>query len=101
MKKDTVTQVVFLDEAMKVRGNMHESRKFDFHITFVSPNCQLLENKPSAIFWTSLGKSLDKHARDSAKSAYVFEPAARVSVNPGPHLFWWDLVQVPHSSNKP
>ncbi|KAF9467272.1 Golgi transport complex subunit 5-domain-containing protein [Collybia nuda] len=46
MKKDTTTQVVFLDEAMK-----------------------LLENKPSATFWTSLGRSLEKHARDSAKSS--------------------------------
>ncbi|RDB25440.1 Conserved oligomeric Golgi complex subunit 5 [Hypsizygus marmoreus] len=46
MKKDAVTQVVFLDEAMK-----------------------LLENKPSATFWTSLGRSLEKHARDSAKSS--------------------------------
>ncbi|KAG5646264.1 hypothetical protein DXG03_003860 [Asterophora parasitica] len=46
MKKDTVTQALFLDEAMKV-----------------------LENKPSATFWTSLGRSLEKHARDSAKSS--------------------------------
>ncbi|KAG5637228.1 hypothetical protein H0H81_005350 [Sphagnurus paluster] len=46
LKKDTVTQALFLDEAMKV-----------------------LENKPSATFWTSLGRSLEKHARDSAKSS--------------------------------
>ncbi|KAJ6558556.1 Golgi transport complex subunit 5-domain-containing protein [Mycena vulgaris] len=46
MKRDTISQVVFLDEAMK-----------------------LLENKPSATFWTSLGKSLEKHTRDSARSS--------------------------------
>ncbi|KAG6832503.1 hypothetical protein H0H87_001428 [Tephrocybe sp. NHM501043] len=46
LKKDTVTQALFLDEAMK-----------------------LLENKPSATFWTSLGRSLEKHARDAAKSS--------------------------------
>ncbi|KAF7362065.1 Conserved oligomeric Golgi complex subunit 5 [Mycena venus] len=46
MKRDTISQVVFLDEAMK-----------------------LLENKPSATFWTSLGKSLEKHTRDSARGS--------------------------------
>ncbi|KAF8891707.1 Golgi transport complex subunit 5-domain-containing protein [Infundibulicybe gibba] len=46
MKRDMATQVVFLDEAMK-----------------------LLENKPSAMFWAFLGRSLDKHSRDSAKGS--------------------------------
>ncbi|KAF5351759.1 hypothetical protein D9756_007411 [Leucocoprinus leucothites] len=46
MKKDTITQVVFLDEAMK-----------------------LLENRPSATFWTSLTRSLDKHVRDTLKGS--------------------------------
>ncbi|KAJ7251785.1 Golgi transport complex subunit 5-domain-containing protein [Mycena haematopus] len=46
MKRDTISQVVFLDEAMK-----------------------LLENKPSVTFWTSLGKSLEKHTRDSARGS--------------------------------
>ncbi|KNZ78795.1 Conserved oligomeric Golgi complex subunit 5 [Termitomyces sp. J132] len=46
LKKDATTQAIFLDEAMK-----------------------LLENKPSAIFWTSLGRSLEKHARDAAKNS--------------------------------
>ncbi|KAF8908809.1 Golgi transport complex subunit 5-domain-containing protein [Mucidula mucida] len=46
LKKDTVTQSVFLDEAMKV-----------------------LENKPSATFWTSLARALEKHAWDAAKSS--------------------------------
>ncbi|KIY53032.1 hypothetical protein FISHEDRAFT_63466 [Fistulina hepatica ATCC 64428] len=46
LKKDTVTQVVFLDEAMK-----------------------LLENKPSVTFWTSLGRALERHARDAAKGS--------------------------------
>ncbi|KAJ7078893.1 Golgi transport complex subunit 5-domain-containing protein [Mycena belliarum] len=46
MKRDTISQVVFIDEAMK-----------------------LLENKPSVTFWMSLGKSLEKHARDSARGS--------------------------------
>ena len=44
VKKDLVTKVGFLDEAMKV-----------------------LENKPSTSFWTALGASLDKQVRDAAK----------------------------------
>ncbi|KAI0329225.1 hypothetical protein GY45DRAFT_1325329 [Cubamyces sp. BRFM 1775] len=46
VKRDPVTDVVFLDEAMKV-----------------------LENKPSTTFWASLGKSLEKQARDAAKGS--------------------------------
>ncbi|KAG6862317.1 hypothetical protein C0995_016015 [Termitomyces sp. Mi166 len=46
LKKDAATQAIFLDEAMK-----------------------LLENKPSATFWTSLSRSLEKYARDAAKSS--------------------------------
>lgn len=46
LKRDAMSQVVFLDEAMKI-----------------------LENKPSSIFWSSLGRSLEKHARDSAKGS--------------------------------
>ncbi|TBU41671.1 Golgi transport complex subunit 5-domain-containing protein [Dichomitus squalens] len=46
IKRDPVTDVVFLDEAMKV-----------------------LENRPSTTFWSSLGRSLEKHARDAAKSS--------------------------------
>ncbi|KAL0956119.1 hypothetical protein HGRIS_002286 [Hohenbuehelia grisea] len=46
LKKDAVSQAVFFDEAMK-----------------------LLENKPSATFWTSLSRALEKHARDAAKSS--------------------------------
>ncbi|KAL4267054.1 Conserved oligomeric Golgi complex subunit 5 [Pleurotus pulmonarius] len=46
IKKDTVTHVVFLDETMK-----------------------LLENTPSASFWTSLSWSLEKHARDASKNS--------------------------------
>ena len=44
IKRDPVTDVVFLDEAMKV-----------------------LENRPSTTFWASLGRSLEKNARDAAK----------------------------------
>ncbi|KAI0316244.1 Golgi transport complex subunit 5-domain-containing protein [Amylostereum chailletii] len=46
LKKDPVSQVVFLDEAMKV-----------------------LEGKPSTTFWTALGRSLEKQSRDSAKNS--------------------------------
>ncbi|RPD78344.1 hypothetical protein L226DRAFT_502792 [Lentinus tigrinus ALCF2SS1-7] len=46
IKRDPVTDVVFLEEAMKV-----------------------LENRPSTTFWTSLGRSLEKNARDAAKGS--------------------------------
>ncbi|KAI0044340.1 hypothetical protein FA95DRAFT_1497209 [Auriscalpium vulgare] len=46
LKKDPVSQVVFLDEAMKV-----------------------LESKPSTTFWSALGRSLEKQARDGAKNS--------------------------------
>ncbi|RPD63802.1 hypothetical protein L227DRAFT_542790 [Lentinus tigrinus ALCF2SS1-6] len=46
IKRDPVTDVVFLDEAMKV-----------------------LENRPSTTFWTSLGRSLEKNARDATKGS--------------------------------
>jgi conserved oligomeric Golgi complex subunit 5 len=44
VKKDLVTKVGFLDEAMKV-----------------------LENKPSTSFWSALGQSLEKQVKDAAK----------------------------------
>ncbi|KAL4074200.1 Golgi transport complex subunit 5-domain-containing protein [Scleroderma citrinum] len=46
LKKDPTTGTSFLDESMKA-----------------------LENKPSSIFWASLGKLLEKCARDTAKSS--------------------------------
>jgi hypothetical protein len=46
LKKDPITQRSFLDDIMKV-----------------------LENKPSSTFWTSLGRSLEKYARDAAKGS--------------------------------
>ncbi|THH21356.1 hypothetical protein EW146_g175 [Bondarzewia mesenterica] len=46
LKKNPVSQVVFLDEAMK-----------------------LLENKPSSMFWSALGQSLEKQSRDGAKNS--------------------------------
>ncbi|KZT65969.1 hypothetical protein DAEQUDRAFT_813938 [Daedalea quercina L-15889] len=46
LKKDPMTQVVFLDEAMKT-----------------------LESKPSTFFWNALGRSLEKHAKDAAKGS--------------------------------
>ncbi|KAG7446461.1 uncharacterized protein BT62DRAFT_949336 [Guyanagaster necrorhizus] len=50
IKKDTISHVVFLDEAMK-----------------------LLENKPSATFWTALARSLEKNARDAARSSMFLQ----------------------------
>ena len=44
MKKDATTHVVFLDEAMKS-----------------------LENKPSAMFWVTLGRALSKHCQEACK----------------------------------
>ncbi|ESK92953.1 conserved oligomeric golgi complex subunit 5-like [Moniliophthora roreri MCA 2997] len=52
LKKDTVSQIVFLDEAMK-----------------------LLENTPSATFWTALSRSLEKTTRDSAKASTFLQQA--------------------------
>ncbi|KAF5370568.1 hypothetical protein D9758_002084 [Tetrapyrgos nigripes] len=46
MKRDTISQTLFLDEAMT-----------------------LLENKPSAAFWTSLSRSIEKYTRDSSRSS--------------------------------
>ncbi|KAF9245062.1 Golgi transport complex subunit 5-domain-containing protein [Melanogaster broomeanus] len=46
VKKDPLTGVSFLDESMKA-----------------------LDNKPSTTFWASLGKSLERYARDAAKSS--------------------------------
>jgi hypothetical protein len=44
LKKDPLSGVSFLDEALKA-----------------------IDSKPSTLFWASLGKSLDKYARDAAK----------------------------------
>ncbi|KDQ57683.1 hypothetical protein JAAARDRAFT_156584 [Jaapia argillacea MUCL 33604] len=46
IKKDPLTQTVFLDEAM-----------------------QLLENQPSSTFWAALGGALEKQSRDAAKGS--------------------------------
>ncbi|KAJ3749149.1 Golgi transport complex subunit 5-domain-containing protein [Lentinula detonsa] len=46
LKRDTVSQTVFLDQAMTI-----------------------LENKPSATFWTALGRALERHGRDSARGS--------------------------------
>ncbi|KAI0267074.1 Golgi transport complex subunit 5-domain-containing protein [Gloeopeniophorella convolvens] len=46
LKKDPVSQIVFLDEAMKV-----------------------LESKPSTTFWAALGRSLEKQTREAAKNS--------------------------------
>ena len=48
VKKDLVTKVGFLEEAMKV-----------------------LENKPSVSFWAALGQSLEKQVKDAAKGGLI------------------------------
>ncbi|KAI0779742.1 Golgi transport complex subunit 5-domain-containing protein [Fomes fomentarius] len=56
VKRDPVTDVVFLDEAMKV-----------------------LENRPSTTFWASLGRSLEKNARDAAKGSTFLQQTLSTS----------------------
>ncbi|KAF5389498.1 hypothetical protein D9757_004352 [Collybiopsis confluens] len=46
LKRDPISQTLFLDEVMAV-----------------------LENKPSATFWTALSRTLEKHGRDSARGS--------------------------------
>lgn len=67
VKRDPVTDVVFLDEAMKV-GHVLEHVAHSF-LTILCP--QVLENRPSTTFWASLGRSLEKNARDAAKGAHI------------------------------
>ncbi len=62
MRKDPVSHVLFLDEAMKVSALIKAIVS-----PFNCPRLQVLENKPSAIFWGALGRSLEKQARDAAK----------------------------------
>ncbi|EIN11737.1 hypothetical protein PUNSTDRAFT_119002 [Punctularia strigosozonata HHB-11173 SS5] len=50
LRKDPVSGVVFLDEAMKV-----------------------LENKPSSIFWTALSHALEKQAREATKASMFLQ----------------------------
>ncbi|KAG2015937.1 hypothetical protein CC2G_009155 [Coprinopsis cinerea AmutBmut pab1-1] len=52
IKKDPTTQVNFLEDVVKV-----------------------LENKPSAIFWMSLSRSLDKHFKDCTKASAFLQQA--------------------------
>ncbi|KAI0342194.1 hypothetical protein BDW22DRAFT_1376570 [Trametopsis cervina] len=56
VKKDAVSQVVFLDEAMKV-----------------------IENKPSATFWSTLGQSLEKQVRDATKGSSFLQQTLSAS----------------------
>ncbi|KIY65678.1 hypothetical protein CYLTODRAFT_492125 [Cylindrobasidium torrendii FP15055 ss-10] len=55
LKRDAATQAVFLDEAMKV-----------------------LENRPSAIFWTSLARAFEKYAWESAKASTFLQQTLSV-----------------------
>ncbi|TFK75335.1 hypothetical protein BDN72DRAFT_954963 [Pluteus cervinus] len=52
VKKDATTQVNFLDEAMK-----------------------LLDSRPSTTFWSSLSQTLEKHAKDGAKTSTFLHQA--------------------------
>ncbi|KAI9456296.1 Golgi transport complex subunit 5-domain-containing protein [Russula earlei] len=52
LKKDPISQIVFLGEAMKV-----------------------LESKPSATFWAALARSLERQTRDGAKNSTFLQQA--------------------------
>lgn len=61
LKKDPISQIVFLDEAMKV--------SLSFHHAYNPRNApQVLESKPSTTFWGALARALEKQTRDGAKS---------------------------------
>lgn len=64
LKKDTATQVTFLDEAMQVNILSRAWNECEF---LIPPN-KTLENKPSSMFWTSLAVALEKHSKEAASS---------------------------------
>jgi hypothetical protein len=68
-KKDSLTQVDFLTEAMKVSLNI-------LLVGLSAHNClpfQLLEEKPSFTFWTTLATCFDAQARSAAKGEFRFK----------------------------
>ena len=66
LKRDPITQVIFLDEAMKVISEFLSGSECE--LTYL----QALENKPSSIFWSALGRSLEKQSHDTTKGGFVF-----------------------------
>lgn len=62
LKKDGGTGVMFLDEAMKVGPLVYQACESNGN-----GSKKLLENNPTATFWTSLGRSLEKCAKDASK----------------------------------
>jgi conserved oligomeric Golgi complex subunit 5 len=64
LKKDMTTHVGFLDEAMKVRM----SKLHSYSLYFNMP--QVLENKPSTVFWACVGRSLERTTKDSVKGVF-------------------------------
>ena len=62
LKKDAGTGIMFLDEAMKVSPLVYQV--FERRSNEAK---KLLENNPAATFWTSLGRSLEKCAKDASK----------------------------------
>jgi conserved oligomeric Golgi complex subunit 5 len=64
LKKDPISQVVFLDEAMKVKS-ITLLRRHGANVV------QVLESKPSTTFWAALGRSLEKQTREATKSKNV------------------------------
>ena len=62
LKKDTGTGIMFLDEAMKVSLLVCQACESDGNAS-----TKLLENNPTATFWTALGRSLEKCAKDASK----------------------------------
>lgn len=63
LKADAVSNVVLMDEAMTVRPVVPLC-----FVRRLTPG-KVLENRPSAAFWTALSHSLQKHSRDSTRSS--------------------------------
>lgn len=87
MKKDTVTQVVFLEEAMKVRG----TRLGPGRVMFISLSFHLLvscsRTSPALHFGHRLGDPWISTPGIPQRVRTFSEPAVRIFVNPGPIYF--------------
>ncbi|KAF8348129.1 Golgi transport complex subunit 5-domain-containing protein [Amanita rubescens] len=75
LKRDVITQALFLDEAMKS-----------------------LENKPSSMFWSALARSLEKNIRDSIKGSTFMQQTLSTSYPKLLRLFHAFFAQIaPHT----
>lgn len=71
LKYDPTTQTNFLDETMKV-CIVHTTIVAFFVLggELISPN-KVLENTPSAAFWTTLARGLERQSKESARSKFI------------------------------